>query len=70
MNQWGFFFDIDQFLESSGIDPNKYPTPFNKSGSTFFLKSGATIGLVVRLLVVNLSISFEIPSTSIAIGLP
>ena len=59
MNQWEFFFDMDQFLKSSGIDPIKYPTPFNKSGSTFFLKSETTIGLVVRLLVVNLFISFE-----------
>ena len=24
--------DLDQFLKSSGIDPIRYPTPFNKSG--------------------------------------
>ena len=65
MNQWEFFFDMDQFLKSSGIDPNKYPTPFNKSGSTFFLKSGALATTGAGLI-----IPLERSLTSIATGLP
>ena len=63
MNRWEFFFDLDQFLKSSEIDPNKYPTPFNKSGSTFFLKSGALTTTGAGLI-----IPLERSLTSIATG--